>query len=145
MAEDLGRHWKAREIARECYAVGWKDTIKLVQAVAVCIAEGNGYEKRRNYNPAVLNPDGSVKTPASVDRGAWMINDLAFPDVPDAVCDDFVKATKVAWTIYVGRGGRFTAWSAFNNGQYLGPRAMGYAAPGVGNFLLEKYGLYTGA
>jgi hypothetical protein len=141
MAEDLGRHFKAREIARICYLAGWKDADKLCIAVAVCIAEGNGYEKRRNYNPEVLNPDGTVKTPASVDRGAWMINDLAFPNVPDSVCDDFTKATAVARSIYVGRGGRFTAWAAFNNGQWKGPRALGYAFDGVSNMLREMHGV----
>ena len=136
-----GRHWKAREIAEECYLAGWTDVEKLWTAVAVCIAESNGYEKRRNHNPEIRDPEtGELLRPASVDRGAWMINDLAFPNVSDAQADNFRTATRIARSIYVGRGGRFSAWAAFTNGQYLGPRAGGYALDGVKFMLAARHG-----
>lgn len=135
-----GRHWKAWELAKLCYDVGWTDADRLLIAVSVCIAEANGYEHRRNYNPVILNADGSVKVPASVDRGGWAINDRAHPEVTDAEADDFPTATRWARRMYVARGNSFRAWAAFNNDQYKGQRAMGYAFDGVANFLRERHG-----
>lgn len=124
-----GKGFLPREIAKLCYQAGWTDAKRLVVAISVCIAESNGYEKRQN-----VNPDGSI------DRGIWQINDKAFPNVSDAVAYDAVKATRFARQIYVGRNNMFTAWSAFNNGQYKGQRAMGYAFDGVANFLRLENG-----
>lgn len=133
MVEDAspewGKHFLPRELAKLCYQAGWTDAKRLAVAVAVCIAESNGYEHRTNHNP-----DGSI------DRGLWQINDRAYPNVTDEMAFDAVKATRFARQIYVGRNNQFTAWSAFNNGQYKGERALGYACTGVGNFLLAENG-----
>jgi hypothetical protein len=134
---EQGPHLAPREIARLCYEAGWTDSKKLCVAISVCIAESNGYPERYNDNPAVLNPDGTIKTPASRDRGLWMINDKAHPGISDAVAYDAAKATKAARQIYVGRGYKFTAWAAYNNGQYKDPKrnAMKYSFDAISNML----------
>lgn len=128
-AVDLrGRHLPAREIARLCFDAGWTHADHLLEAVSVAIAESNGYEKRRGAR----NPNGSV------DRGLWAINDQAHRDVPDAVCDDAWQATLIARRLYLAHG--WGPWSSFANGQYRGPRAMGYAFDGISNALREMHG-----
>lgn len=126
---EWGRHYAPRELALMFYNAGWTDAQKLLEAVSVCIAESNGYEHRTN-----VNPDGSI------DRGIWMINDLAHPDITDAMAFNAVRATVVARKLYVGKNYKFTSWAAYNNEQYKGPRAMGYAFDGVANFLRIKNG-----
>ena len=126
---DNGRHFAPREIAKLCYEEGWTDADKLLTSISVCIAESNGYEKRKH-----VNPDGSI------DRGIWMINDRAHPDVTDTVAYNAKSATKVARRIYVDRGNTFNAWAAFTNGSYKDSHSMGYAFDGVANFLREKHG-----
>jgi hypothetical protein len=124
-----GPHIKPRDIAKLCYEADWIDADRLVVAVAVCLAEGNGYTTARH-----VNGDGSV------DRGLWQINDRAHPSMTDAECDDPKKATAYARKLYEERSNTFGAWSAFTNGAYRGPRALGYAFDGVANFLRVKHG-----
>lgn len=126
MTEDKGRHYLPRELALLCYNAGWIDAKNLATAVAVCIAESNGYE-----HAVHVNDDGST------DRGLWQINDSAHPEVSDEVAFNAVRATNYARGLYLDRG--FRAWAAYTNQAYRGPRAMGYAAPGVGNFLLKQF------
>lgn len=130
---DWGKHFQPREIAKLCYDAGWTDAQRLLFAVSVCIAESNGYEQRKNYN---YDSTGAL---LSTDRGIWMLNDKAHPDVSDEVAYDAVKATAVARKIYTAHNG-FTPWSSFGNLQFRGPRAMGYAFDGVANFLRVKNG-----
>lgn len=132
-----GKHFQPREIAALCYEMGWTDAQKLLEAVSVCIAESNGYEKRRGP----VHADGSVGNPdGSVDRGLWAINDKAHPSITDAMADDARQATAIARQIYKDRSYTFRAWASFTNGQYKGSRAMGYAFDGVANFLRLKNG-----
>ena len=123
-------HLLPREIAKLCYNAKWIDADRLFIAVAVCIAESNGYTEATH-----VNADGST------DRGLWQINNKAHPEMTDADCFDPVKATAYARKVYEGRSNTFTAWAAFNNGAYLGPRAAPYAAQGIANFLLTRHGL----
>jgi hypothetical protein len=125
-----GRHFFPRDLVRMNYQAGWTDARKLVIITAIELAEGNGYEQAKH-----INPDGSI------DRGLFQINDRAHPDCPDSVAYDAVKATAYARKIYTNHGGSFGAWSAYTNKAYLGPRAMGYACPAVGNWLLTEFGV----
>lgn len=122
-------HLHPRDLAKLCYEAGWIDADKLLIAVSVCIAEGNGYSKAVH-----LNADGST------DRGIWQINDKAHPSMSDDECFDPVKATAYARRLYVERGNTFNAWAAYTNGAYKGSRAMGYAFDGIANFLRLKHG-----
>lgn len=135
MTIPTGPHLQPRELAKLAYEAGWIDAQRLLEAVSVVIAESNGYAERRGP----VHADGSVGNPdGSVDRGLWAINSLAHPGVSDAVCDDPIKATKVARQIYAVSG--WKPWASVANGQYKGPRAMGYAFDGVANFLRLKNG-----
>jgi Lysozyme like domain len=127
--DEKGRHLPAREIAALCYRVGWRDADLLLIAVSVCIAEGNGYEHATH-----INADGSI------DRGLWQINDKAHPTVGDEAAYNASRATLIAHGVYMARGRTFNAWSAYQNGSYKGPRAMGYAFDGVANMLRERHG-----
>lgn len=124
-----GKHFLPREIAKLAYEAGWTDAKRLLVSISVCIAESNGYERRK-----YVNPDGSV------DRGLWQINNKSFPNISDDIAFNAVKATRFARQIYVGRNNMFTAWQAFNNGQYKDARAMGYALDGVRNMLALENG-----
>lgn len=126
-----GRHLLPREVALLCYQAGWIDAQKLLEAVSVCIAESNAYEHRTN-----VNKDGSI------DRGIWALNDKAFPNISDDVAFNAAKATKMARQIYIGRNNTFSAWAAYNNGQYKDPtrNAMIYAFDGISNMLRLKNG-----
>jgi hypothetical protein len=134
VSDPRGRHLPAREIARLCYGVGWTDADRLVIAVAVCIAESNGYEKRRHENL-----DAATGDVLSVDRGIWMINDRAHPTIYDAIAYDALRATQAARQIYLAWRSSFGAWAAYTNGRWEGEKALGYAAEGVQSFLLEKH------
>lgn len=129
MTEDKGEHLLPRELAKLCYNAGWIDADKLLIAVSVAIAEGNGYTRATH-----VNSDGSV------DRGIWQINSKAHPTMSEADCFDPVKATAYARKLYEGRNNTFTAWAAYTNGAYRGTRAMGYAFDGIANFLRIKHG-----
>lgn len=129
MSYDKGRHLLPREIARLCFDAGWTHADNLLIAVAVCIAEGNGYERALNVN-----------TNGSRDRGIWQINDYAHPTVSDEAAFSPVRATLVARGIYMARGSSFRAWAAYTNGAWKGPRALGYAFDGVANMLRERHG-----
>lgn len=126
---DKGRHLPAREVAKLAYEAGWIDADKLLIAVSVCLAEGNGYARALH-----VNDDGSV------DRGLWQLNDRAHPNVSDEAAFDPQRATMIARGIYMDRDNTFNAWAAYTNGSYKGPRAMGYALNGVRNFLAERHG-----
>src|SRR4051812_45562916 len=106
-----GPHLLPRELAKLCYEAGWIDADKLLIAVSICIAEGNGYVQARH-----VNSDGSI------DRGIWQINDKAHPDISDADAYDPVKATAWARKLYETRGNTFNAWTAYNNGAYKDSR-----------------------
>jgi hypothetical protein len=123
-----GTHLLPRDLAKLNYEAGWTDANQLLISIAVEIAEGNGYVTATH-----VNPDGSI------DRGLWQINDKAHPDVTDADAFDPVKATAWARKIYVDRGHTFNAWSAYMNGAWRGPQALGYAFDGVANYLRIKH------
>lgn len=116
-----------RDIAQMCYHAGWIDADRLLIAISVVLAESNGYADAKH-----TNPDGSI------DRGLWQINNKAHPDVTDEVAYDPYKATAWARKVYLAEG--FFPWSAYTNGAYTGPRAMGYAFDGVANFLRIRHG-----
>lgn len=127
-----GSHWiMPRGIAKICYDAGWTDAHNLLIAVSVCIAESNGYADATH-----TNPDGSI------DRGLWQINNKAHPTVSDKVAFDPWESTAYARKLYEKNG--FKSWSAYNNGAYEGPRAMGYAFDGIANYLRVQFGYKVG-
>lgn len=130
---EWGRWLKPREIAKLAYDAGWTDAKKLVVAIAIALAESNGYEHRWHDN---TDKDGNV---VSRDRGLWMINDKAHPNISDERAYNAWEATKVARGLYGIHG--FEPWSSYGNGQYKAAHALGYAFDGVSNFLREEHGV----
>jgi len=126
MGELLGVQLQPREIAELCYEAGWQDAMDLVVAVAVCLAESQGYTRAIN-----VNPNGTK------DRGMWQLN-----SIHEAYTDDLAydkrRATAAAHSLWRGRGGGFEDWAAFNTGVYLHDSYIGRAAVGVANFLGER-------
>src|SRR5665213_3280336 len=126
---DKGPHLLPRDIVKLCFNAGWTDVDRLLIAASVCYAESSGYTKARH-----TNADGSI------DRGLWQLNDRAHPDISHAEADDPIKATAHARLIYEGRNNTFASWSAFTNGVYQSPRAMGFMFDGISNYLKLKNG-----
>lgn len=144
-APGKGPHLQTRYIAGLCFEAGWKYADKLLIAVAVCLAEGNGYVEAVHVNDdAVLDADGNVITPASTDYGLWQINDRYHPDVTQAQAFDPVFATAYAYQMYKKKSYTFTPWYAYTNGAWKGDRALGYAYDGVANYLRMKHNAYNG-
>lgn len=136
MTVPAGPHLLPRELAKLCYEAGWIDAQRLLESVSIIQAESNGYVIRRGP----VHADGTIgNADGSIDRGLWAINSFAHANISDADCDNPVKATAYARKLYLDSGWR--SWSSFANGQYKQAHAMGYAAPGISNFLLLKNGL----
>jgi len=135
---DKGRLLLPREIARICYKAGWIDALRLVDAVAVVLAESNGYAKRRGPEHIVNGVLTYGNTDGSYDRGMWQINTV-HKDISDAATDDPVKATAYARKLYLDRG--FRPWAAYTSGRYKNERTFVYAIDGVRNFLAETNGM----
>lgn len=65
---------------------------------------------------------GGMNKNGTRDHGLWQINDIHISSGAITLDDalDCYKATDFAYGLYKGRGDSFSAWSAFNNGSYLG-------------------------
>src|SRR5689334_17109501 len=116
MGELRGHQYQPREIARFAYEAGWQDAQTLVVAVAVCLAESQGYDHAVNENP-----DGSL------DRGLYQLNSV-HKDITDAIAYDAKKATDAAFKLWVARGSDFSDWAAYTSGVYLHDSYIGRAA-----------------
>jgi hypothetical protein len=120
-----GHQWQPREIAGWCYDAGWKDAFLLVTAVAVVLAESQGYDRAVN-----TNPDGSI------DRGIFQLNNV-HKNITDYIAYDPVAATDAAFGLYVSRGS-FADWAAHQSGVWLHDSYLGRATRGVGNMLADR-------
>jgi hypothetical protein len=123
MGELRGHQWQPREIAAWAYAAGWKDAMQLVTAVAVCLAESQGYDHAVN-----VNQDGTT------DRGLWQLNSI-HAAISDDEAYDPERATQLAWGLWKSAGGTFQPWAAFTSGVYLHDSYVGRATIGVANLL----------
>lgn len=121
-----GRQIQPRELAAMFYEAGWQDAETLTVAVAVCLAESQGYQYAINQN-----------SNGTYDRGIWQLNSI-HTAWTDAVAYDPVRATAAAFSLYVNRGSSFEDWAAYNSGVYLRDSYLGRAVVGVANFLGER-------
>jgi hypothetical protein len=120
-----------RQLAALAYNAGpkWRDAKVLVRAVAVCLAESQGYAGSFNDN---LDSSGAV---VSRDVGLWQINIPASQigtSVEVALHDPAANAA-AAYRLYDSRG--FQPWVAYNTGVYLHSTYVARATLGVTNFL----------
>lgn len=126
MGQLLGTQVQPRRIAQLAYAAGWTDATQLATAVAVCLAESQGFDRAINKNP-----DGSS------DRGMWQLNTI-HDWISDATAYDPVKATAAAHKLWGSSG--WNAWAAHKSGVFLHDAYTGRASLAVANFLSEWLG-----
>src|SRR3990172_4029560 len=110
-----GQQLQPREIASICYAAGWRDK-NLIIAVAVCLAESQGYIRAYNDN---LAADG--ETILSRDVGIFQINipanKVGTPE-EERLYNPHYNVSR-ARTLFESRG--FQPWVAYNTGIALNP------------------------
>lgn len=128
-----GTQVQPRTLAKLAYETGsrWQDAQTLVEAVSICLAESQGYDRARNDNV------GTGDEVTSRDVGIFQIN-IPARYIGTPVEEDLydVKANaKAAYDLYVDRG--WQPWVAFNTGIYLDDSYLRRAALGVMNFLAE--------
>ncbi len=126
-----GHQWQPRDIAAVCYDEGFTDAVELVTAVAINLAESQGYDHAYNDN---FDASGKL---LSRDVGIMEINipasqvgtakELELYDVPTCIGRGRV--------LFEARG--FQPWASFNSTIYLHDTYLKRAAKGVGNFLGE--------
>lgn len=101
------------EIIAYIQSKDWDDT------VAVALAKSENFW---NYNKSFnCSRTGGLNKNGTRDHGLWQINDIHINSGAITLEDanDCYKATDFAYGLYKGRGGNFSAWSAYNNGSYL--------------------------
>ncbi len=120
-----GKQLEPRYLAELDYEAGWNDAQVLPIAVAVCLAESQGYTEAIH-----TNHDGSM------DRGIWQLSTV-HKWITDAIAFDPVKATDAAFRLYLADGSGFGDWVAYTSKTYLRDAYIGRAARGVGNYLAD--------
>ncbi len=129
-----GKQLQPRELVSLTYDAGWKESHNLVTAVAVCLAESQGYTRASNDN---LDADKNV---VSRDCGIYQINIPAAEigtSKEEALYDPAFNVG-VARNLFLARG--FEPWVAFQSGVYKQPYYCTRAALGVMNWSLVDFG-----
>lgn len=102
-----------QEIIAYIQSKDWDDT------VAVALAKSENFW---NYNKSFnCSRTGGLNKNGTRDHGLWQINDIHINSGAITLEDanDCFKATDFAYGLYKGRGGNFSAWSAYLNKSYL--------------------------
>lgn len=123
-----GRQLQPREIAALVYEAGpkWRDPKILVEAVAVCLSESQGFTEARCEN--VNDETGEIR---SVDHGPFQINEKALnPKLFEPKYN-----VQRAYMLYDRRG--WQPWVAYNTGICWRDYYTGRASLGVMNFVIE--------
>lgn len=124
----LGTQYQPRDIAAFLYAVGFTDAQVLSDAIKVCLAESQGYDKAYNDN---LGPDGMV---SSRDVGIMQIN-IAAKDIGTQVEFDLYDVKNnvtAAFKLWSKRG--FEPWVSYTSAVYLRDTYLKRANRGLGNY-----------
>ena len=128
-----GTRLPLRQLARVAYAAGpsWHDAQVLVRAVAVALAESQGFTRAWHDN---FFQDGLLE---SRDVGVWQIN-IPADQVGTQTEEDLYDPAKnaaAAYKLYAARG--FQPWVAYNTRVFLHDTYIQRAMLGVVNFLAE--------
>lgn len=132
MGELLGVAVQPRKLAELAYDVGITDALELVVAVAICLAESQGYDRAYNDN---LDPAGNV---ASRDVGLWEINIPASKIGTQIEEDLYDRQNNAAAMFALYKNRRWQPWAAYNSNVFLHDSYVRRASLGVMNFLAEK-------
>jgi lysozyme-like protein len=118
-----------RDLAGLAYAAGWTDAQRLLEAVLVCLAESQGYDRAYNDN---LNDAGEI---LSRDVGLFEINIPASKIGTSEETQLYDQEYNVfrARQLYDRRG--WQPWAAWNSGVCWDDTYVKRAVRGVGNFL----------
>jgi hypothetical protein len=131
-----GTQHQPREIASLCHDRGWRD-LDLVTAVAVCLAESQGFDHAHCDN---FDDAGTL---LSRDHGLFQINVRAPLDADAERLYELGANLDAAWQLYSARG--WQPWHAYTSGIALSPTAAGRyvhkAVRGVANFHGEHFEL----
>lgn len=132
MGELHGLQWQPRDLAKLFYDHGWRDAVVLCQAVQVCLAESQGYDRAFNDN---LDSAGQV---LSRDVGLLQINvpASAIGTARETDLYDPVRNAEAARTLFESRG--WQPWAAWNSKICFRDTYVKRAVRGVGNFLGER-------
>lgn len=140
-----GIQHQPRDIAKACFDAGWVNVENLTIAVAVCLAESQGFDRAYNDN---VDSNGTV---LSRDVGAFEINipgsSIGTPleeNLYDFLAN--VHTARDKWLTWSNDGQNpiqgWNHWVAYSGGIALDPNAKGHyihrACRGVGNFLADQ-------
>lgn len=136
----MGSQIQPREIASECYSLGWTDADKLVTMVAVILSESQGFDRAYNDN---LNDDGEV---TSRDVGIGQINipasKIGTPEEEELYDWKYnLTRCRQLYTTKINTDGDirgFSPWYGWVLKVYLRDTYVKKATAGVGNFLAER-------
>jgi hypothetical protein len=132
MGELLGVQMQARKIAKLAYDVGITDAHELVIAVAVCLAESQGFDRAYNDN---IDAEGNV---LSRDVGLWEINIPASKIGTQAEEDLYDRENNAAAMYALYKNRMWQPWAAYNSDVYLHDTYIRRAALAVQNYLAEQ-------
>jgi hypothetical protein len=132
MGELLGVQMQARKIAKLAYDVGITDAHELVTAVAVCLAESQGFDRAYNDN---VDDQGRV---ISRDVGLWEINIPASKIGSQDEEDLYDRENNAAAMYALYKNRKWQPWAAFNSDVYLHSTYIERAALAVQNYLAER-------
>lgn len=126
----VGPIWDAQRIAQFAYAAGWTNAEDLVTAVAVCLAECDGFIN--SYND---NTDETGKIILSRDVGMWEINIPAseIGTAQEKLLYDPKTNAEAAYDLWKKRG--WEPWVSYTTGIVFDDRYVITALIGVLNFL----------
>lgn len=112
-ASEMVENQTDSEIIAYIRSKDWDDEV----AVALAKSE-NFWNLTRSFN---CGRTGGTNNNGTKDHGLWQINDIHINSGAISLEDanNCFKATDFAYGLYKGRGGNFSAWSAYNNGSYL--------------------------
>jgi Lysozyme like domain len=132
MGELIGPKLQPRALAHLAYDAGWHDVNNLTTAVAVCLAESQGYQNAFNDN---YDSSGAV---VSRDVGLWEINIPASQIGTEVESNLYVAVNnaQAAYALWQKRG--FEPWVAFQTGVYLHDTYIIRAMMGVVNMQSER-------
>lgn len=143
MGELRGHQHQPRDLAGYFYDAGWKDAVRLVEAVAVCLSESQGYDAAYNDN---VVPDGETRrgldgityTGGQVwqrDCGAMQIAIAASLIGTQAETDLYEIEYNIARARVLFEARVWQPWAAHGKRVYLRDTYVKRASRGVGNFL----------
>lgn len=92
---------------------------ELATAVAVALAESGGNATATNHN-----------TNGTTDFGLWQINSIHRPELGYGSWQDPATNGKMAYSIWVAAGRKWTPWNAWKSGKHVAFLARGAAAAG---------------